>query len=300
MAGMVGSSTSPISGIAIVAVLLVSLLLLLFDAAGLLPAPFAADNRLLAIGTVLFVTSAILAAATISNDNLQDLKTGQLVGATPWRQQVVLLVGCVSGAVVIPPVLNLLHQAYGFPGAMPHPGMDPARALAAPQALLLSSLARGIFLHQLDWTMVIAGLVLGAVLIGVDALLRRTGRHLPVLAVGIGLYLPPTVSVTLVVGALLSWWIDRVLRRRDGNLLNPDGEPMLDTTRRRGVMLASGLIVGESLVGVAMAAVIGGTGNENALAVVGDTFAPVATWLGFAAFLLVAAWFCRAVLRRPA
>ncbi|MGI4801636.1 MAG: OPT family oligopeptide transporter, partial [Janthinobacterium lividum] len=300
MAGIVGSSASPISGIAIVAVLLVSLVLLGLDAAGLLPAAFDADGRKLAIGSVLFVTAAVLAAATISNDNLQDLKTGQLVGATPWRQQLALLAGCVVGAMVIPPVLNLLYHAYGFAGALPHAGMDPARALAAPQALLLSTLARGIFLHQLDWTMILTGVALGAVLVAADALLHRSGRSLPVLAVGIGLYLPPTVSVTLVIGAILSWAVGRVLARRDGPLATAHADPILDATRRRGVMLASGFIVGESLMGVAIAAVIGGTGTEDALALVGPDFAVAAEWLGAAAFVLVCAGFVRTILSRPA
>ena len=291
MAGIVGSSASPISGIAIVAVLLVSLVLLGLDAASLLPVAFDVRHRALAIAAVLFVTSAVLAAATISNDNLQDLKTGQLVGATPWRQQVALLVGCAAGAVVIPPILNLLYHAYGFAGALPRPDMDPARALAAPQALLLSTLARGIFLHRLDWTMILAGVALGAVLVAIDALLRRSRRTLPVLAVGIGLYLPPTVSVTLVIGALLSWAIGRSLDRRPA-------DPTSEATRRRGVMLASGLIVGESLMGVAIAAVIGGTGSEDALALVGPGFAGTATWLGAAAFVLVCAGFAWSILHR--
>ncbi|MCQ8241579.1 OPT family oligopeptide transporter [Rhizosaccharibacter radicis] len=308
MAGIVGSSASPISGIAIVAVVLVSVLLLVLDAAGALPAAFDQEGRLLAIGTVLFVTAAMLAAATISNDNLQDLKTGQLVGATPWRQQVALLLGVGIGALVITPVLNLLHGAYGFPGAMPRPDMDPSHALAAPQALLLATLARGIFLHQLDWTMILSGAALGVALVVADLLLRRRGGQLPVLAVGIGLYLPPTVSVTLVIGALLSWGIGRVRRRRAGAtaattsaaLVSDGGDPMLDDTGRRGVMLASGLIVGESLMGVAIAAAIGASGRDDVLAMVGGGFEPVATILGAMCFLGVAAWFCRAVLRPAA
>ncbi|WP_419730906.1 OPT family oligopeptide transporter [Lichenicola sp.] len=301
MAGIVGSSSSPISGIAIVAVLLVSLLLLGLDAAGLLPAAFDAQGRMLAIGAVLFVTSAVLAAATISNDNLQDLKTGQLVGATPWRQQVALLVGCAVGAVVIPPVLNLLYNAYGFTGALPRAGMDPARALAAPQATLLSTLARGIFLHQLDWSMILIGVALGVILVLTDTLLRRNGRSLPVLVVGIGLYLPPTVSVTLVVGSVLSWIVGRVLSARAGaapGLASTSLDPMLDRQRRRGVMFASGFIVGESLMGVAIAAAIGSTGREDVLAVVGPGFAETAQWLGAVAFVVVCAGFVRTILRR--
>ncbi len=289
MAGIVGSSASPISGIAIVATVLISLLVLALSASGVAPAGFAAPGRGLAIAAVLFVTSAVLASATISNDNLQDLKTGQLVGATPWRQQVALLAGCVAGAAVIPPVLNLLYRAYGFAGALPRAGMDAGQALAAPQATLMSTIARGIFLHQLDWTMIVIGLLLGVVLILVSALLERRGLRLPVLAVlavGIGLYLPPTVSVTLVIGAVLSWATDRTTRDRED-------------TRRRGTMLASGFIVGESLMGVALAGVIGTTGNEDALALAGPGFARTAAWLGFAAFILVCALFCRLVTAAP-
>ncbi len=295
MAGIVGSSSSPISGIAILAVVLVSLLLLALDAAGALPTEFAADHRSLAIASVLFVTSAILAAATISNDNLQDLKTGQLVGATPWRQQVVLMVGVVVGAAVIPPVLNLLYSAYGFTGAMPHAGMDPAQALAAPQATLMATIARGIFLHQLDWTMILIGVGLGVLLVIGDTLLKRRGPGLPVLAVGLGLYLPPTVTVTLVIGALLSWLTGR-LRRSAGAAT----DSMLDGHRRRGVMLASGFIAGESLMGVALAAVIGASGREDVLSLTGSGYAATAAWLGLAAFVVICAGFVRHVVRAPA
>ena len=292
MAGIVGSSSSPISGIAILAVVLVSLLLLGLDAIGALPAEFAAGHRGLAIASVLFVTSAILAAATISNDNLQDLKTGQLVGATPWRQQVVLMVGVVVGAAVIPPVLDLLYSAYGFTGAMPRAGMDPAQALAAPQATLMATIATGIFLHQLDWTMILIGIGLGVLLVIGDTALKRRGPGLPVLAVGLGLYLPPTVTVTLVIGALLSWLTGRLLRRRGG----ADDDSMLDAHRRRGVMLASGFIAGESLMGVALAAVIGASGREDVLSLTGPGYAGTAAWLGLAAFVLVCAGFVRHVV----
>ena len=285
MAGIVGSSASPISGIAIVATVLIALLVLGLRASGLAPAGFAAPGSGLAIAAVLFVTSAVIASASISNDNLQDLKTGQLVGATPWAQQVALLVGCLVGAAVIPPVLNLLYQAYGFAGALPRTGMDPAQALAAPQATLMATIARGIFLHTLDATMIEIGLALGVVLIVVSALLKRRGLSLPVLAVGIGLYLPPTVTITLVIGALLSWLTNRITAAPE-------------EARRRGTMLASGFIVGESLMGVALAGVIGAAGSENALSIVGPGFASAATWLGFAAFVLVCALFCRAILSR--
>ncbi len=289
MAGLVGSSSSPISGIAIIAAILTSLLLLLILRSGGVLAGDA--GRQAAVALTLFIVSVVLATATVSNDNLQDLKTGYLVGATPWRQQAVLVVGCVVGALVIPPVLSLLYHAYGFPGAMPNAQMDAGQALAAPQATLMAAIARGIFGHALDWTSVLVGVAAGLVLIVIDVLARRAGRAgLPVLAVGIGLYLPPTVGVTLAIGAILGWLIDRRLAGR------ADGE----RARRRGVLLASGFIVGESLVGVGMAAVIGGTGSQAPLAVAGDGFAGAASWIGMAVFASVAIWFARSATRARA
>ncbi|MCL6467348.1 MAG: oligopeptide transporter, OPT family, partial [Ralstonia sp.] len=243
MAGLIGSSSSPISGIGIIAITLVSLLLLAIGADnGIVGSPEASK---LGIALAIFTTSAVVAVATISNDNLQDLKTGWLVGATPWRQQVALLIGCVAGAAVISPVLELLYNAYGFPGALPRAGMDAAQALSAPQATLMTAIATGIFTHQLEWNMVIAGVVIGVLLIAVDWALKQRGgvARLPVLAVGIGIYLPPTISTVLVAGAVLAWVIEKILARR----AQAAGVPYAryaEVPNRHGVLLASGLIVG--------------------------------------------------------
>jgi len=294
MAGLVGSSSSPISGIGIIAVILVSLLIL---GVGALEAGFLdLGGGRIAIALALFTTSVVLAIAAISNDNLQDLKTGYLVGATPWRQQVALIVGCVVGALVIPPVLDLLFHAYGFAGAMPREGMDPAHALAAPQATLMTAIASGIFRHTLNWDMIFLGVALGVVLILADVLLRRSGRgSLPPLAVGLGIYLPPAVNMTLVFGALLSWGVARALRRRTP-ATGADRAAFAEAAQRRGVLLASGLIVGESLMGIGLAALIGATGNDAPLAQVDESFAQPAQWLGLLVFVVLCALFWRRVL----
>ncbi|WP_110654076.1 OPT family oligopeptide transporter [Salinicola halimionae] len=301
MAGLVGSSSSPISGIGIVAVILVSLLLLGFTAVSdAFDALDPAVARMLPTALALFVTSVILAVAAISNDNLQDLKTGYLVGATPWRQQVALIIGCLIGAMVVPPVLSLLYNAYGFVGAMPREGMEPGQALAAPQASLMTAIVRGVFSHDLEWTMIVIGLAIGAVLIGVDEWLRKRGgiARLPVLAVGIGIYLPPSINMPLVIGAVLGWLIDRRLRAR-ALARGDDVERASELPRRRGVLLASGLIVGESLVGVLLAGIIGLSGAPAPLALVGDDFATIAQWLGLAVFVAVCFGFYRRVLAAP-
>jgi putative OPT family oligopeptide transporter len=293
MAGLVGSTNSPISGIGIIGTTLVSLLLLamLGGAGGLLSTE---AGTKMAIALALFITSVVVATACIANDNLQDLKTGQLVGATPWRQQVALIVGVVVGSLVIPPILNLLYNAYGFAGALPRPDMSPDQALSAPQATLMTAIAQGIFTHQLNWTMVLIGVATGVALIVVDDLLRRraltTGgkARLPVLAVGIGIYLPPAVTVTISLGALIGWLADRALHRH-ARTTGVDFADFAARPQRRGVLLASGLIVGESLMGVLIAGIIGSTGNQTPLALVGPGFAPIAEWLGLIVFVL-AGW----------
>ena len=295
MAGLVGSSTSPISGVGIVAIVLVSLLMLgLERGTGLLGSQ---EGVQMAIALAIFTTSAVVAVASIANDNLQDLKTGWLVGATPWRQQVALLIGCVVGAIVISPVLELLYNAYGFADALPRASMDPAQALSAPQATLMLAIARGIFTHQLNWIMILIGMITGVALIVVDGILKRTCQvaRMPVLAVGIGIYLPPTVSAPLVVGAVLAWLIERVLRRRAQRAGQPY-DRYAELPNRRGTLLASGLIVGESLVGVLMAAIIGATGSEAPLALAGADFESIARWLGLMVFAGVTLLFYRRVM----
>ena len=154
----------------IVAIVLVSLLMLVLGGELL----EAKNGVQMTIALAIFSTSAVVAVASIANDNLQDLKTGWLVGATPWRQQVALLIGCVLGAAVISPVLELLYNAYGFADAMPREGMDPGQAPSAPQATLMLAIARGIFSHQLNWTMILIGMAVGVGLIAVDAIMQRT------------------------------------------------------------------------------------------------------------------------------
>ncbi|EAJ8615872.1 oligopeptide transporter, OPT family, partial [Campylobacter jejuni] len=208
MAGLVGSSSSPISGIGLIGVIISSIVFLVLGVE-LFQDPMLSK---FAVALAIFTTSVILATAAISNDNLQDLKTGHLVGATPWKQQVALLVGCVFGALAIVPVLNLLYQAYGFVGAMPREGMDTSSALAAPQANLMSTIAQGIFHHNIEWGYMAFGVFVGILMIIIDKILRRTQKmSLPPLAVGIGIYLPPAVNIPLVIGGILKFIVMQYL-----------------------------------------------------------------------------------------
>ncbi len=181
---------------------------------------------------------------------------------------------------------------------MPREGMDASQALSAPQATLMLAITRGIFTHQLNWTMILIGMAVGVGLIVVDEIMKRTCKvaRIPVLAVGIGIYLPPTVAAPIVAGALLAWLLERALRRRAA-AANQPYDRFAEAANRRGVLIASGLIVGESLVGVLMAAIIGGTGSEAPLAIAGEAFAGMASYLGLAVFVMVAVLFWRRVMR---
>ena len=293
MAGLVGTSSSPISGIGILGIIVSSLVMYtLCSSFGIFDLP---GGEKFATATAIFTTSIIMAIACISNDNMQDLKTGYLVGATPWRQQVALLLGCVVGALVIAPVLNLLYEAYGFSGALPRPDMDPGQALAAPQAALMTTIAQGIFSSQLAWEYIYLGMGLGVLLVIVNQLLKRYTDNLclPPLAVGMGIYLPPSVQTPLVIGAIMGYFLNKKLKERNG-------EEDLTNGIRRGTLFASGLIVGESLIGVALAGIIvvsvTSGGSDSPLALVGNDFADTAEILGLVVFLITLAIFGKTVL----
>ena len=251
MAGLIGSSNSPVSGVGILAIVIASLLMLVVMAVAGVPA----DPAFIAYA--LIVTAVVFAVAVIANDNLQDLKTGQLVAATPWRQQTALIVGVVAGAVVIPYVLNALNKAFGFEGG---PAGIAAEPLAAPQATLISALARGVIGGDLRWDLIGVGAVIGVVVIVLDAVLNSATKgkiKLPPLAVGIGFYLPAAVTMMLVIGAVAGWLYEKGLK----------GKSFEEVGKRMGVLMASGLIVGESLFGVFNAGVIGATENEAPFAI---------------------------------
>ncbi|MWV25066.1 oligopeptide transporter, OPT family [Methylobacterium sp. 2A] len=282
MAGLIGASNSPVSGVGILAVLTSAVILLwLFGRAG------DPQGTAALVAYALAVTGIIFGIATIANDNLQDLKTGQLVGATPWKQQVALVIGVVAGSLVIPPVLNLLGSSFGFVGA---PGAGP-NALAAPQAGLISALAKGVLTGSANWRMLGWGAAAGLVLVVLDeGLGRLRWLRLPPLAVALGIYLPMKLVLLLIAGAVI------------GTLYNRWARGGADPERavRLGTLTATGLIVGESLWGVVYALIVYLSGSEAPLALVAEGSGGPALIVGLLLFLGLGAGAYRYTVRNAA
>jgi putative OPT family oligopeptide transporter len=272
MAGLIGASNSPVSAIGILAVLAAALLL-----AGLFGRENPPETTRALIAYALIVTAVVFGVSTISNDNLQDLKTGQLVGATPWKQQVALVIGVVFGSLIIPPVLDLLNTAFGFVGA---PGAGP-NALSAPQAGLISALAQGVLGGDLNWPMIEYGALAGVGFVIFDEIMGKAKLlRFPPLAVGIGIYLPMAVILPVVIGSITGWFYDHRAKRSR----NPE------SALRMGVLTATGMIVGESLWGVAFAGIVAVTGSDSPLAFMPDLPASVTLGAGTLVFASLTAF----------
>jgi putative OPT family oligopeptide transporter len=268
MAGLVGSSNNPISGITIATILFTSLFLLWLMGEEAVNGPAAA----------IMVGAVVCCAAAIAGDNLQDLKAGYIVGATPWKQQVMQGIGVVSAVLVMAPILNLLLQAYGI-GV---PTADQPDALLAPQATLMASVAEGVFGAGLPWGMIAAGAGVGAVIVALDEYLRMTDAawRAPVLAVAVGIYLPLELSTAILLGGLIAYAANR--RAEAG-----DGDSAL--AKRNGMLFASGLITGEALIGIAMAIPIVLTGNPDVIAIDGN----LPSFVGLLVIAGLAGWLYR-------
>jgi putative OPT family oligopeptide transporter len=244
MAGLVGSSNNPVSGLTIATILFAALVLAVL---------LGSDSPIGAVATIM-IGAVVCAAACIGGDNLQDLKCGYLLGATPWKQQLMLAVGGVSSALVMAPVLNLLYQAYGI-GVPTEAHPNP---LLAPQANLMASVANGIFGGELPWGMIGIGAAVGGVIIMIDHLLIRmnTGVRVPVLACAVGIYLPIELSVPIFVGGLLTWLVERKLK---------PAEDERESIHQKGTLFAAGLITGEALMGIIIAIPIVALGSSDFL-----------------------------------
>jgi len=241
MAGLVGSSNNPVSGVTMATVVVASLLLMTLMGKGELAARVGPAS-------VIYLAAFICTGACIAGDNLQDLKCGHVVGATPWKQQVCLVIGTIASASVIPLVLGLLDTANGIGRALP--GQKPDDVLAAPQASLMKDLSTGIFGAGINWNFILFGCALAVVIIALDEYLKRRKApfRTPILGVAVGIYLPFGLSVLIFLGGLLAWIVKRKFR--------PNTEHENVALENSGMLLASGLITGEAIMGVGLAGVL--------------------------------------------
>ncbi len=293
MAGLVGSSNNPISGVTIATILATSLILLAMLGSQI---DFAVDTAqaTTAAATAILVGAVVCCAAAIAGDNMQDLKAGYIVGATPYKQQIMQIVGVTSAAIVIAPILELLFQAYGLGDVFPRAGMDAGQALKAPQATLMSSVADGVFQRNLPWTMIFIGAAIAVAIIIYDKWLesRNSEFRAPVLAVAVGIYLPLELSVPIFIGGMVAWAAERNIARRRDQFGQAFDEVAMKASRR-GLLFASGLITGEALVGIILAIPFAAAQSTSVLRIAPDGFEPIANILGIAALVFFVTWMYR-------
>lgn len=290
-AGLVGSSANPLSSLALISLIVVSFIVVLFIQGEV----NVSANDLLGIAAAavaIIITAIIACAACICNDTIQDLKAGQMVGATPWKQQLMLILGVFVAALCIPLILQLLFDAYGLAGVMPHPGMDPSQMLLAPQAGLMAAIVQGIFTHSTQWNMIITGGVIAVIALFFDKKLQQRGWRLPVLAVGIGIYLPVDTSMSLVLGGILSYIVERQLKRKYSHHSEEH-----KSAHQAGLLLACGLVAGAAVMGVILAIPFAIKGNSNVLNLMPAQFAYLSGFLGFVVTAALCVWFALRVIR---
>ena len=282
--GLIGSTNNPLSGIIILALLAIGLIFMF-----MVPSKAVGAQTHIA-GLMILITTIVATIASISNENLQDLKAGQMVGATPWKQQLILIVGVIASALVIGPVFEMLFQAYGIGGVFPHAGMDPAHMLSAPQAGLMAAVATGIRTHHLPWSMISIGAVFAVLCIILDEIMKPHGKRCAVLAVGLGVYLPPEITTPIIIGSLINLVVRTGMNKVKGdkNLLAKK-----ESNQQSAILLCCGLVAGAAIMGVILAIPFMIMGSADALAIVPTSFAGIANVLGLLSLIGLTYWIWR-------
>lgn len=292
LVGLIGSTNTPLSGILIINVLILSLIF--FPLLRLHADLSVHFNQQMAIAIVILIATMIGTAAVITNENIQDLKAGQMVGATPWKQQTMMMIGVIVSSIAIAPVLQLLFHAYGIGGVFPHPGMNPAQMLPAPQAGLMAALASGVIAHNLPWDMLLIGMIIAVFGIIIDEIVKRRGHRLPVLAIGLGIYLPPEIILPSVFGGFIHYLTSKRLKKNLQKVPSNIQKTTEAAIREKSTLLACGLVAGASLMGVFLAIPFVIKGSADALKIVSDNFIPIANILGLVITLGLGFWLYRA------
>lgn len=293
-AGLVGSTNTPVSGLLVASLCILCMIFLaFFNMNG------GIEGREL-LGVILGVGCTVIIGAgiAIANDTMQDLKVGQILGATPWKQQFMLILGVLIAAFIIPPILDLLYNAYGIGGAFPRPDMDKSQMLAAPQAGLMAAVAQGVYAHNLEWTMIIVGAIIAFICMIIDKVIQPYGMRLPVLAVGVGIYLPLDSSFPLVLGGVLSYIVNMHLNKQYPTNKSGNEPKTMTKQKHRGLTLACGIVAGASVMGVILAIPFAIKQSSNALNIMPDNLESLASILSLMVTFILCAWIYRAVLKK--
>ncbi len=287
--GMVGVTASPGSSVVISGMLFAAwLLLIAID--HWLPLPLSAQQIQAAEAITIMIGSVVTGIAAIANDNTQDLKVGQLVGATPWKQQLMLLLGVVVSSLVIPPVMQLLFNVYGIAGVMPHSGMDVSQSLPAPTAALMAAITEAVFRNSLPWGMMLIGSAIILVVIYLNHVFKlRRYLNVSILGIAIGMYLPISSSFPLFIGGMIAWFVQKRLTRMQKT------EDEKTTRTQKGTLIACGLVAGSAIMDVLLAIPFSIAQNPDVLQLVGSGWKDAGVYLGVLSTLLLAWWINRRV-----
>lgn len=287
--GMVGVTASPGSSVVISGMLFAAWLLLTVIN-HMLPLPLAPHQIQAAEAITIIIGSVVTGIAAIANDNTQDLKVGQLVGATPWKQQVMLLLGVVVSALVIPPVMQLLFNVYGIAGVMPHPGMDVSQSLPAPTAALMAAITEAVFSNSLPWTMMLIGSAIILLFIVINRILNvKRFLNLSILGIAIGMYLPLASSFPLFIGGIIAL----IVQKRLGRLKCSEEDTVI--RKQKGTLIACGLVAGSAIIDVLLAIPFSIFQSPDALQLVGPSWKNTGIYLGVLSTLLLGWWINRRV-----
>jgi len=283
--GMVGVSASPGSAIVIGGLMLVAFgLHALLNSQGV---NFTQEIIKNACAVVIVLISVVTGIACITNDNIQDLKVGHLVGSTPWKQQLMLLIGVLAASAVIPLLMQLLFSVYGLGGVYPHAGMDPSRMLPAPVPSVLATVTQAVFDDKLPLTMLLLGVAITIGFILFNVIFKKRGWHLSILGISMGLYLPLSSSTPLFIGSIIALLMQRVATKNK----------LKDSNQQRGILLACGLVAGAALMDVLLAIPFAISGNPNVLSIMPASAHDIAIGLGILSILFLSGIFYRAVRR---
>lgn len=276
-AGLVGSTNNPLSAMMLGSLIIGSFLLIIFLGSDYFTGK---EHSNFGPAAIMIILSAIIScAAAITTDTIQDLKAGKMVGATPWKQQVMLILGVLASALVIPLILELLFNAYGMAGVYPRPGMDPSQSLSAPQAAMMAIVTEAVFTHQLPWPLLWAGFGIALFFLMANHFLKRKGLHVIVLAIGLGIYLPLDATTPMVLGSFIAYIVTLFYRKKHLSRPSFFTNTRIETHKQKALLLACGLVAGSALMGVILAIPFALSESTDVLSIISATFTPYAIGL---------------------